>query len=123
MIAEGSGAATKYFIQKGADTASKKLLGRPEKYYVTGYYNSTLSFSFNISAVYSNYKAKQIDDILVQMDSVCNNNNQQSWGNVYDWRYTYNQDTGIVTISALGGNGQYGGGWRGDPPKANIYIF
>lgn len=31
LIAEGRGANTKYYIQKGADTGSKKLLGLPDK--------------------------------------------------------------------------------------------
>ena len=31
LIVEGSGANTKYYAQKGADTASKKLLGDPKK--------------------------------------------------------------------------------------------
>lgn len=39
IISEGEGENTKYYLQKGADTASKKLLGKSTLYIKTGMYH------------------------------------------------------------------------------------
>lgn len=105
----------------------QKLLGRPQKYYVIGYYNSYFSFSFNIKNSVINYHSKTIDDFIVQMDGICNNHCGWSWNGLYGWEYSYNQSGGVITVFAsqhsAPDNAPEGGGWRGDPPKANIFVF
>lgn len=39
IISEGEGENTKYYLQKGADTASKKLLGKSTLYIKTGLFH------------------------------------------------------------------------------------
>lgn len=53
IIPEGSGAATKYYAQQGADTASKKLLGNSDIYIARAY--TVNGGSFNIPVI-SGYK-------------------------------------------------------------------
>lgn len=71
LTAEGSGATTKYYAQLGADTASKKLLGRPEYKSLSMYNNSasgvrSLALNFTISK----------PDVLYVLSAVKNPNAQ-----------------------------------------------
>lgn len=106
LVTEGSGANTKYYIQKGADTASKKLLGSGKTHVLSaGSANGTLSYSVNVSNI-SGYKSFTANNFRVTYALYSALSNTLSGVNVSVSTPAYNAATGILTgtITVRNGN-------------------
>lgn len=96
IITEGSGAATKYYAQLGADTASKKLLGGKPILLGTATGDRYAKWTFDVKAKLSNYKSLTIDNFMFVLESV-----RLQAANTADaylnFTASYNPETGIIT--------------------------
>lgn len=96
IIPEGSGAATKYYAQLGADAASKKLLGGKPILLGTATGERYAKWTFDVKAKLSNYKSLTIDNFMFALESV-----RLQAANTADaylnFSASYNPDTGIIT--------------------------
>lgn len=104
LITEGSGANIKYYIQKGADAASKKLLGKiPVKIAVID--NVTAGYSgfvksYSISSLTTQFKELTSNNFFLDLyyiNDVYNRDYNDSWGAYVTKQY--NAANGTLTIS------------------------
>ncbi len=103
VIHEGSGADIKYYAQLGADTASKKLLGKTV-------YDLGTGSSFNVSLIYINYGSLTADDFYLVLESFYARGGGAGAGDTDGYTYaaqtgtiskTYNPNTGILSLENL----------------------
>lgn len=99
LITEGSGANAKYYIQTGADAASKKLLGEP---FLIATGNG--SQNYDIRSKVPNYNKLSITDFLINvtsmsLDSASTGTWTQPWSASTNMSISYNPTTGILTIN------------------------
>lgn len=99
ITAEGVGATTKYYMQAGADAASKKLLGNPNIKSTNISYNwngSAGSHQFSLTSI-SNYKNlvlfKSLFPVCTFASSVDSN-----------LSYSYNAAAGALTVNITNGH-------------------
>ena len=127
IISEGSGANVKYYAQLGADTASKKALGRPQKY---TYSNCLQGFKLenpsdmadspatSCMVVYitnvPNYHTLTLDNLIIVIDFV---SHESEGGCTYG--YVYNAAVGRITIYPTSSNRFK----RGNSGAATVYIM
>lgn len=100
MIAEGNGVDTKYYIQQGADTASKKLLGSP---LIIGTGNGTKTF--DVASIYADYQSLTADNFVVDMQKLTLlGGTNGSWQATFvnspqNYSKSYNASTGKLTLN------------------------
>lgn len=105
FITKGSGANTKYYIQQGADTGSKKLLGRPDKYVYTGCQQGFKTEIADLAdcpqssglVVYvtniPDYQMLTLCNLIIVVDSV-----DHEGDGLYTYEYVYNAVVGRITV-------------------------
>ena len=127
IISEGSGANVKYYAQLGADTASKKALGRPQKY---SYSNCLQGFksenpsdmadspATSCMVVYitnvPGYDSLTLDNLIIVTDFV---SHESAGGCTYG--YVYNAAVGRITIYPTSSNRFK----RGNSGAATVYVM
>lgn len=109
IIPEGSGAATKYYAQLGADSASKKLLGSIVKVYTI---TQTTNGSLNISPDFVDYANMTTDNIKIGITEGWTEHTYTSatgHSYVYAQIVSYNPATGevIYKLYSWGNVGNY----------------
>ncbi len=127
IISEGSGANVKDYAQLGADTASKKALGRPQKY---SYSNCLQGFksenpsdmadspATSCMVVYitnvPGYDSLTLDNLIIVTDFV---SHESAGGCTYG--YVYNAAVGRITIYPTSSNRFK----RGNSGAATVYVM
>lgn len=127
IISEGSGANVKYYAQLGADTASKKPLGRPQKY---SYSNCLQGFKSENPAAMADspvsscmvvyitnvpgYDSLTLDNLIIVTDFV---SHESEGGCTYG--YVYNAAVGRITIYPTSSNRFK----RGNSGAATVYVM
>lgn len=96
IITEGSGAATKYYAQLGADTASKKLLGGKPILLGTATGDRYAKWTFDTKSLLSNYKSLTIDNFMFALESVRMQAANTADAN-YNFSAAYDASTGIIS--------------------------
>lgn len=103
FISEGSGANAKYYAQLGADSASKKLLGKTV-------YDLGTGPIFDISQIYPGYNKLSAADFYTVLESFYASGGGKSGGDTDGYTYatntgsiskSYNPSTGVLTLDNL----------------------
>lgn len=97
LITEGSGANTKYYIQLGADTASKKLLGSTKPVLLASEVSSLNAYNYICTSL-ANYKNLTASNFFVVFKSIVAG--PAGTTNTGALTKFYNPATGNLTISA-----------------------